>query len=402
MGTFSTLYFSIWHCLTFLSVEKIGFSESTLCPSIKPGKAEMVSFPQGVAPEPAAAECWLTISLRTKSSTAWADVGHEVAWCQHLLNISEAPYIPAEIHGKGSELRLVESKIMYQVKDADCTFTFDKASGKLAEWIAFGQSILSSPPSITVWRAPTDNDLYGGNSEKWEQFFLPDMRQGVRSIRIVPFTQGRLRIVVEAYISPPVRDWGFASTITYTIWSSGAVQISYHLKPQGFLPPLLPRIGIEMGLEKDFTSVHWFGRGPEESYGDKKNSQKIGLYAKDIDSMHTPYEIPQENGNRADTRWMTVSNGQGTYGMRTSRVGKEGNEIFDFAVHHYTATDLANAKHPCELVRRDEVMLRLDVDHSGLGTAACGPGVLEAYQVACREMEFSFMLEPIFTMSLNS
>jgi beta-galactosidase len=374
------------------------FSENIPCSSISPGKVGNVSLPKVTKPANGIQGRVLTISIRAKNISVWADAGHEVAWFQHALKLDQVQSIPTKIQGPPSELRLIDSKATYKIEGNDFTFNFDKAFGTLTEWVASGHSIISSPPLITVWRAPTDNDL-AGSAGKWDEFFLSDMRQAVRSIRLVPFTQGSLQIVVDAYISSPVRVWGFATTITYTFWPNGAVQISYHLKPQNYHPPLLPRMGVEMWLHKEFTTVKWFGRGPEESYADKKDSQKIGIYTQETNSLHTPYEVPQENGNRADTRWMVIANQQGTLGIKTTRTGKYGGTVFDFAAQHYTAMDLATANHPCELIRRDEVMLRLDAEHSGVGTAACGPGVLDAYEVRCKEFEFGFILEPILNLN---
>ncbi|KAN0101691.1 hypothetical protein V8E51_012201 [Hyaloscypha variabilis] len=51
--------------------------------------------------------------------------------------------------------------------------------------------------------------------------------------------------------------------------------------------------------------------------------------------------------------------------------------IFQLSI--FTAADLAKARHPAGLRRLDEVLLRFDAAHSGVGTGSCGPGVLEKY-----------------------
>lgn len=43
---------------------------------------------------------------------------------------------------------------------------------------------------------------------------------------------------------------------------------------------------------------------------------------------------------------------------------------FNFNVQHYTAHDLEVARHPYELHKRDEVVLRLDAAAHGLGTGS--------------------------------
>jgi beta-galactosidase len=95
--------------------------------------------------------------------------------------------------------------------------------------------------------------------------------------------------------------------------------------------------------------------------------------------LHAPYEAPQENGNRADTRWLKLSDAAGL-GIRASRVDEsdmDNQGLFDFYAQHYAAADLSKARHPTELHKLDEVVLRRDAARSGLGTNSCGPGVLE-------------------------
>jgi hypothetical protein len=56
-----------------------------------------------------------------------------------------------------------------------------------------------------------------------------------------------------------------------------------------------------MEMNKNTESVKWLGRGPGESYCDKKQAARIGVWESNIDKMASNYEFPQENGNR--TAW---------------------------------------------------------------------------------------------------
>ncbi len=48
---------------------------------------------------------------------------------------------------------------------------------------------------------------------------------------------------------------------------------------------------------------------------------------------------PQENGNKMDTRWTSVVNGEGV-GFLVC-----GEPTYNMSVHHYTVQDLDEAKH---------------------------------------------------------
>jgi beta-galactosidase len=61
-------------------------------------------------------------------------------------------------------------------------------------------------------------------------------------------------------------------------------------------------------------TVEWYGRGPHESYVDRKSSAAIGLWRGAIAEQNHDYMRPQDTGNKVDVRWMELS-GEGA-GLR--------------------------------------------------------------------------------------
>ena len=72
------------------------------------------------------------------------------------------------------------------------------------------------------------------------------------------------------------------------------------------LPPPF-RVGLSFALPTDLTTVQWYGRGPHESYVDRKTSAPIGLWRGPIAAQNHDYIRPQETGNKVDVRWMELS-----------------------------------------------------------------------------------------------
>ena len=66
------------------------------------------------------------------------------------------------------------------------------------------------------------------------------------------------------------------------------------------------------GLPRDFDQVTWFGRGPGEAYADTGYGTWVGRFTASVDELQTPYVFPQENGNRSEVRWATLSDASGT------------------------------------------------------------------------------------------
>jgi evolved beta-galactosidase subunit alpha len=99
------------------------------------------------------------------------------------------------------------------------------------------------------------------------------------------------------------------------------------------------RIGWQMRLPGELDQVRWFGRGPGESYIDSKTATRIGMYEGTVDDLYFPYVYPQDNGNRTDTRWVTLTNAEGV-GLLAA-----GEPTLDFSAHWYTRADGVIVRH---------------------------------------------------------
>ncbi len=183
---------------------------------------------------------------------------------------------------------------------------------------------------------------------------------------------------------PPAR---FDCEYVYTIYGSGDVLIDTHVVPEAEVP-FLPRIGLQMQLPTGYEQFTWYGRGPHETYVDRKEGAQVGVYSGTVDEQYVPYIMPEENGNKTDVRWVALTSQDGI-GLLAS-----GGPWLEVSAHHYTTEDLTQAMHTYELVRRDEITLNLDYAQSGLGSASCGPGRLGKYQLKPEEVRYRVRLRP--------
>ena len=150
----------------------------------------------------------------------------------------------------------------------------------------------------------------------------------------------------------------------------------------------LPRVGVNLVLAKGLENLRWFGRGPWESYDDRKASAMVGLYADTVSGQHVPYMLPQENGHKTEVRWLALQE-KGRGGVRIA-----GEPLIDFSVSHFTDNDLYQAMHENELKPREEVHLNIDHRHRGLGQAACGPQPDEIFRIRPGTFTFGYRLMP--------
>jgi beta-galactosidase len=177
--------------------------------------------------------------------------------------------------------------------------------------------------------------------------------------------------------------------LRYALRGDGGLATELRVVCGGAQPPFLPRVGLTMTLPESFTHLTWYGRGPHESYADRKESAAFGVYTSTVADQFIPYLKPQEHGNHTETRWLRLTDEKGAGLLVVA------DKLMDFSAHHYTAQDLTAATHTYDLHRRREVILNLDAQQGGLGNGSCGPGVLPQYMLLPGEFTFRFVVYPL-------
>ena len=78
--------------------------------------------------------------------------------------------------------------------------------------------------------------------------------------------------------SRAVPDVGSTNVITYTVLRHGEIVVEHAFTPGDGELPELPRFGMQMSVPGGFETVTWYGRGPHESYWDRKAGARVGVY----------------------------------------------------------------------------------------------------------------------------
>lgn len=331
----------------------------------------------------------LTIKFLQKQDTAWAAAGHEIAWEQFLLPVEKE-----QQRGEAwtaAPMRVRENKQEVQVQGQGFAITFHKLLGTITSWSVNGIELLERGPKLNFWRALTDNDKLGLEefgqmpvAKDWRLHGVGQFQRRRESVEVVEGT-GEVQILMKDKVAPPVLDWGFEVTTKYVISSTGTVHVVVNGVKVGEGPHTLPKIGLQMQLNSSLRNVTWFGRGPGESYPDTKLANRFGVWQDRVENLFTNYVVPQENGNRTDTRWVALTRDDG-YGLFAKGLD------FNFSAREYTTEALDKAAHTHELEKAAFIELNLDYAMQGIGSASCGPGVLEQYQLRNEDFSFSFDL----------
>lgn len=331
------------------------------------------------------AHYYVNISYQLREDTSYAYSGHELATAQFELPLYKEGIV---VRPEGI-LNVEKEHTTLHVKGANFSLDFNLVNGNLMNIVRDGMQVLSKGPRLTLWRAPISNDMEIIDKLK-KVYFLHLEHEVVMNIDY--HMEGNiLKVEVDTINSTTNSAWHFKTKYVYTVCPSGDILIDVEGTPSGrvdLAPDMLPRIGVSMHLDKSMEHVRYFGMGPGENYADSKEAAQMGLYANTVDGLFTNYVIPQENGNHMGCKWVSMTNDRGM-GLLASTEGD-----FNFSASWYEDKDLDDAKHTCDLVKRDYIVFNVDYKQNALGTNSCGQWQLDKYRAKFEDFKLSFRLTP--------
>jgi beta-galactosidase len=357
---------------------------------LEPRQSQIVQIPLLPIESTPGVEYWLELSFRLADDEIWAEAGHEVAWEQfkldlgapeHTLEVTEAP--PLEVE---------EAENLVTIHGERFDVVFDTASGTLSSFSMEGLELIRTGPKPNFWRAPTDNDRGNHMPERCEMWKKASGNWVVDSAKVTMLGPAE----VELRFNGSFPDLEATNEVAYTVFGTGEIRIAVAFSPGEAELPELPRFGMQMVVQEGFETLTWYGRGPQESYWDRKAGARVGVYNGTVDEQFVDYSEPQENGNKTDVRWVSLTNDNGL-GLLVV-----GAPLFGFSAHHYTTEDLENAKHSFELTRRDDITLIIDMEQTGVGgDDSWGARPHDEYTIWPGPLSFSYSIRPVTTPGSN-
>jgi beta-galactosidase len=235
---------------------------------------------------------------------------------------------------------------------------------------------------VDAWRALTDNDARRGwtdaiaDGEAWRAAGLDRLHERVDRVEVDGDT-----VVVMGRTAGAATDCGFAVRYEWRAVDDQTADLVVRLTPQGHWPGSVPRLGWLLALEQPDAggvTVDWSGLGPHESYADSARAALAGRWRHTVDELQTPYTHPQENGARRGVSRARLDLAAGPLTLRAGEVTVGGRPVPGVVLTARPWPDAAldAAAHPHDLRPDGALWLHVDAAQHGLGSAACGPGVL--------------------------
>lgn len=355
--------------------------------NLAPRKTRTINIPVTKPTLNAGTEYFLYVSFRLSKDTMWAAKGHEVAWEQFKLNYV-VPANPIINLNELPELEVRENEHQIAVHGERFIVTFDRKRGQISSFIYDDRELITAGPHVNIWRAPTDNDAPFA-ARLWYEAGYDRLKLSEVDTRLISVQPQQVQIEITAVATATTGKAKFTYHYLYKVYGSGDVVLTTTVEPGDLSLPFLPRIGLQMNVPGQYGIMSWFGRGPHESYWDRKAGCPIDLYRGLVKDQYVPYIRPQENGNKTDVRWLTLTDESNT-GLLIV-----GQSLLETSAHFFTTEDLTKARHTYELKPRDYITLNVDYHQMGLGGNSCGPLTLPQYHVQPEKVSFTIRLRPI-------
>jgi beta-galactosidase len=332
----------------------------------------------------AGGDLWLNIRFRLSNDTPWAAQGHEVAWAQFILaraaNEESAP-------AGGSAVTVTDGQRELVAEGGNFRIAFSKSTGTISSWRSGDVELLKSGPALSVWRAPTDNDTMSGAMVQWMNAGLHALRHHAESLDAKQTDDGAAEIRSRVTYSAAKGTAAFNVTYIFRARPDGELELEVDIAPKGV--DSLPRLGLHMQAPGEFRHLAWYGRGPHETYPDRKESGQFAVWEENVSAGNLPYVMPQEYGNKTDVRWARLTREDGV-GLRVS-----GENPFQISAHPFTIRTLEESRHKFTLLPNGSITLNVDFEMCGLGNGSCGPAVLPEYEVQAKPATYKIQMRPV-------
>ena len=349
-------------------------------------------------------EYWLNFSFELKEDKPWAAAGFEIAKSQFKLpyKMIAKPVVNAVAF---PQVQVRETEANISVIGQYFSITLDKKQGIFTSWKYKDREAIARGLKLNLWRAPIDNDgaaIFDASKglrkfvrnqrmyvSQWYKNGLHRMNYRDLSYTVNTVDRG-VKVTVKGSLSGK-QIMKFYFITTYTICGDGEVLVENTIINNNQGLKSIPRIGMNMLVVREMDNFQWYGRGMHQSYQDKKQSAFVGIYANKVADNYWGYIKPQENGNKTDVRWASLTDNKGV-GFLVNSI----EELLNVSVHHYSLENLTSAKHTYDLKDAGNITFNIDYKQMGVGgDDSWNPRIHEEFLLKDKCYRYSFSIRPI-------
>lgn len=390
---------------------------------IAPQSSKLVTLALPEITSQGPSEYFLDITFHaTKDYSTLVEAGHELAFVQlpvEHLNQAEVQQTPTS----PELIRITEdADRVTLVGKEGFTLHISKQSGFIERYQIAGRTLIENPAKLDFWRVPVDNEKklieeykmaprwkWALHNMEIESLTTQTHANGSATVNVtIKLTNveascsleyhvfGNGEVHVEAIFQFPElnKKAKFASVNTSPVATFSEVPIDrksrIHEIAQYEKLALPHRVGMQFHLPKDMQHLTWYGRGPWATYSDRK-MERIGLYQGTVDQQWVEYSRPQENGNKTDVRWVSITNHEG-HGLKFVGISAP----LSVGAKNYDTYTMENADYSFKMKRSNFVHLNIDHLQMGVGGVdSWKTGPLKNYLILGQHYAYSYRILPL-------
>lgn len=324
---------------------------------------------------PGAEPAFLDLSWAPKQASALIPAGYEVAYEQFELPY-DAPAAPAFTPAKLKQVKSARDRYAY--RSGSVEFALSAATGEVCSLSIDGTEMIADPIALAVCRPYTENDMnnWAGSARIWKKEGTDSVSQRLTDIRL-----NKNVLTADADLYGKHGNVVARVTYTFAVDAQGTLALTTDFRPDTAAIHNIPVLGLTFTMPEELaTTVTYFGRSGE-TYADRMAAGRIGTYTvRPVDDFYI-YNKPQTAGNHTQVRYVDFG---GSNLLVTSP------EQFQFSAYPYSDELVQAAQHQNEMGPSPFVTVHLDAASTGVGTATCGPDVLDKYRIPVADTKFTF------------
>ena len=271
-------------------------------PKIAPRNSANIELPLKALPADGK-EYFLTLRAFTKHEAPLVPKGHEVAIEQWELPSAPSAKTVQPVEGT---LTVDRNNETLTVKGNNFQVAFSTRNGEMTELNYTGKNLIKEGLQPNFWRPLTDNDIPNGHLIRCGTWRNAGRDAKLQNIEVAE--AGQTATVTATY---RMEEQDADLQTLYKITPDGKVQVTMHFTPGKKPLSEMPRLGMRIILPAEYEMMTWLGRGPQETYADRKTGALIGLYNATVWEQFHPYVRAQETANHCDVRWVALRNAAG-------------------------------------------------------------------------------------------
>jgi beta-galactosidase len=293
-------------------------------------------------------------------------------------------------HPVKGKLTLTEDQASITIQGSGFSILINKETGWISSYKNGSTEQFMMPLEPYFWRAPTDNDFGNGMPKRCDIWRNIQKEFKVKQLKSEQPVDGLVKVIADFWVDPLKS----SSTVVYTIYGDGTIEVQskFDLSKTGM--PEIPRIGFRTRLSAAYNMLSYYGRGPFENYCDRNKAAFVGLYKNAVNDMFTPYSRPQECGYRTDVRWASLTNENGN-GFKITASKPFGTSALNFATEDLDDGQEKDQRHPADLNPASFVEWHIDLMQMGVGgDDSWGARPHQQYMILPGVYHFEFLFQP--------